>query len=162
MKGRALTVFSAFASLATAQGGALGTKADMVAHQPSSSAIGAWDMVQMIVALAVVFVLLKWALPKIVTKLNKKMGSSSSEGIRLEDSAMFAGCQLQVVSVKGRTLLIGATPNAVSCLADLTTSAKTHEPPAFFELVDRASDATPDFVSEADKVALERLSRLAI
>lgn len=148
----------ALSALCSAQSGALGTKADLVKSGTTGSAVGAWDLVQMIFALAVVFALLKWALPKLVTKLNKKMGSSSSESIRMEESAMFAGCQLQIVTVRGRTLLLGSSQAGVTCLADLTQNNGSKDEPAFFELVDKA---IVEPLSE-DMVALDRLNRLAI
>ncbi len=145
-------------SVAFAQSGSLGTKADLVSHAPASAAVGAWDVLQMIAALAIVFALLKWALPKIVAKMNRRMGSSSSDTIRLEESAMFGGCQLQIITVRGRTFLLGSTQAGVNCLADLSNPVQPKDEPAFFELVDSATESDP--TSNQDLLALERLKRL--
>ena len=164
MKGLSSVALFVLVTMSSAQSNVLGTKADIVKHVPTSSAVGVWDVVQMIVALAIVFALLKWALPKVVAKMNRRMGGSSSETIKLEESAMLGGCQLQIVTVRGRTLLLGASQAGVNYLADLSERTAERDEPAFFELVDQATEAdvTVDFVSESDRIAHERLSRLSI
>jgi flagellar biogenesis protein FliO len=141
--------------LANAQEPGLGTKPDLVVRTPeSSSIIGAWDLVQMVVALAIVFALLKWALPKIVSRMNKKLVAKDGSSITVEESASFGGGNLQIVTARGRTLLLSVSQSGVTCLADLTApKSETKEEPAFFEYVDRAID-------DKDRVALDRLDRL--
>lgn len=145
-----------FGVLTHAQG--LGTKPNLVVESPKSSGVGAMDLVQMVVALAIVFVLLKWALPKVVARMNKKLSTKEGSSISIEESASFGGGNLQIVSARGRTLLLCVSQSGVSCLADLTEAQPAKkEQPAFFELVDRAAvEMEPD----KDRVALDRLTRL--
>jgi flagellar biogenesis protein FliO len=135
----------------------LGTKADLVVKSPPSSpAVSGWDMVQMIVALGIVFALLKWALPKLVNKINRRVVTKDGSSISVEESASFGGGSLQIVTARGRTLLLCVSQSGVSCLADLTQESPTQEPTAFFEMVDKAVVE----VDDKDQVAFERLSRL--
>ena len=136
----------------------LGTKPDLVVRAPqNTSVIGAWDLVQMVVALVIVFALLKWALPKLVTRMNKKLSTKEGSTITVEESAGFGGGTLQIVSARGRTLLLCVSQTGVTCLADLTDGKKSPEEPAFFELVDKA---VVEPVEDKNRLALDRLSRL--
>jgi len=157
MRARLTVCAALLAPLCAAQDEALGTKADIVARAPQgSSVVNGWDLVQMVVALAVVFALLKWALPKVVARMNKRLVTKDGSSISIEESASFGGGNLQIVSARGRTLLLCVSQSGVTCLADLTSSDKPKDHPAFFELVDKAAVE----VSEKDLVAYDRLSRL--
>ncbi|HXH60005.1 MAG TPA: hypothetical protein VNI20_01460 [Fimbriimonadaceae bacterium] len=149
-----MTALLATASMGLAQSTAMGTKPDIVVQQPATSMVGPWDMVKMLVALLVVFALLKWALPKVVARMNKKLVTKSGSSITIEESASFGGGNLQIITARGRTLLICVTQTGVSCLADLTdSSGDGQEEPAFFEMVDKA-------LVDVDETALDRLNRL--
>ena len=151
----ALFALSATA-LSFAQG--IGTKPDLVVKTPQNSGgVGAMDMVQMVVALAIVFALLKWALPKLVSRMNKKISTKAGSSITIEESASFGGGNLQIVSARGRTLLLCVSQSGVSCLADLTDATPKKDEPAFFEMVDKA---VVEVVDEKDRIAYDRLSRL--
>lgn len=122
---------------------ALGTKADIVApSQPLSTnepVVGGMQFVQMIVALGLVFALLKFGLPKLVGKMGKRLSTPLNSSIQVEESANFGAGSLQVITARGKTLLIAVTQSGVSCLADLTDdSTKSAQEPAFFELFDSA------------------------
>ena len=135
----------------------LGTKSDLVVKSPqSTSVVSGWDMVQMVVALAIVFALLKWALPKLVAKMNRRVVTKEGSSISVEESASFGGGSLQIVTARGRTLLLCVSQSGVSCLADLSVAAPAKEEPAFFEMVDTAVVTMDD----KDKVAFDRLQRL--
>lgn len=135
----------------------LGTKTDLVVNAPQSGpAVSGWDMVQMIVALAIVFALLKWGLPKVVNKMNRRVVTKDGSSITVEESASFGGGSLQIITARGRTLLLCVSQSGVNCLADLTPEEKPKEEPAFFEMVDKAVVETND----KDQVAFERLARL--
>lgn len=156
----AAALFAMAASVAAlATGDALGTKPDLVVRSTSGGGgIGAWDLVQMAAALAIVFALLKWALPKVVAKMNRRLSVKDGATITIEESASFGGGNLQIVTARGRTLLLCVAQNGVTCLADLTDqSPKKADEPAFFELVDKA---VVEPVDDRDRIALERLSRL--
>lgn len=151
------TLSALFASALTmAQG--IGTKPDLVVKAPQNAGgVGVWDMVQMVVALGIVFALLKWALPKLVSRMNKKISTKSGSSITIEESASFGGGNLQIVTARGRTLLLCVSQNGVTCLADLTESTVKKDEPAFFEMVDQAVVQIAD---DKDRVALDRLTRL--
>ena len=114
------------------------TKPDMVAKAPASP-VPVLDLLQMLVALGIVFALVKWGLPKIVSKMGARLSTPVGSAIAIEESAAFGGGQLSVVNVRGRTLLLAVSPQGVTCLADLTTAAPARpEQPAFFEVLDNA------------------------
>jgi len=153
----------------------VGTKQDLVLPKSEAPAmVNGMQLVQMIVALAVVIFLLKWGLPKVLGKINSRLTTSVGSSIRVEESASFAAGNLYVVSVRGKTLLLSASPQGVSCLADITEDkAAKKEEPAFFEMLDAAKQAdeparaavrmeaeTPRPDVDDVQAALDRLSRL--
>ncbi len=147
-----------FSTSLFAQATNLGTKKDIRLDPPSksSSAIGAGDVFQMVIALAVVLFLLKFAVPKLVGKFGKRTVSGNQSGIQIEESAAFGTGHLNVVSVRGRSFLLAVTPTAVSFLADVTgpVSDTTAPNPAFFELLDSATaaEATVDRAEPTEEV----------
>lgn len=135
----------------------LGTKSDIVVKSPQAGpVVSGWDMVQMLVALGIVFALLKWALPKLVNKLNRRVVVKGGSSISVEESASFGGGSLQIVTARGRTLLLCVSQSGVTCLAELTPTEPAKEESAFFEMVDKAVVT----VDDKDQVAYERLARL--
>lgn len=154
-----------FCAQSLAQGGALGTKKSVVVGPGASgsSGLGGMQLLQMIVAIVIVVALLKWLLPKVLMRMNKRIGTAVGSSIEVEESATFAGGNLVVVRARSKTLLLCVSNQGVSCLADLTESAPQSDPPAFFELLDEARDKTPTtaVVETADiEAALGRLARL--
>lgn len=117
---------------------ALGTKSDLIAPQthapPSGPSI--WQFGPMIIALGIILMLLKFALPKALAKFNRKLSTPLNSPIVLEESAAFATGTLQVVTVRGNSLLLAITPQGVSCLAKLDPAPQQADEPAFFELLD--------------------------
>lgn len=151
--------------------GALGTKKDVALPAtkavPSGGALGGMQLIQLVVALGIVIAILKFILPKIVGKFNKRLTTSLGSSINIEESASFAGGSLFIVSARGKSLLISVTPQAVTCLSDLTASQP--EEKAFFEIVDEAKPYSPpaptsSAVASIDNgdvlAALDRLARL--
>src|SRR3954464_8369141 len=92
---------------------------------------------QMLVALGVDFLLLKLVMPKVVTKLNKKIVTKVGSAIQIEESAAFAGGSLYVVRAKSKTLLLSVATSGVTCLADLTPATAEPDMPTFKEIVDK-------------------------
>lgn len=172
----ASVVFLVGALESSAQGGTLGTKKDVLVGSGASGStagLGGMQLLQMIVAIAIVVGLLKWLLPKVLLRLNKRIGTGVGSSIEIEESATFAGGNLIVVKARGKTLLLCVSNSGVSCLADLTAAAPTPDPPAFFELLDEASASEPvprQAVVESEpavsaseiEAALGRLARLEI
>ncbi|MCB0824685.1 MAG: FliO/MopB family protein [Armatimonadetes bacterium] len=144
---------SAFAQEATTE--AIG-KADLVLPKTNtnSSVFSGWQFLQMLLALAIVFGLLKFMLPKVVAKMGKSLTSAGGSGIRILETANFGAGTLQVVEVHGKTLLLGVSQNGVNLITDLTeANPQKDSEPAFFELVDQAETQEE---TELEKVAVKR------
>ncbi|MCH7903879.1 MAG: flagellar biosynthetic protein FliO [Armatimonadetes bacterium] len=144
-----LTAIGAFgiSILAFAQDGALETtKPDILTKaQPSPTPVfNGLEMAQMFLALGMVFFLLKWALPRIAAKMNKRLVAKSGANIKLEEAASFGAGSLQVVEVRSKVLLLGVMPTGISFLAELTDEATEADEQAFFEMVDEANERPTD------------------
>lgn len=128
----------------------MGTKADSATTSVQGApGIGVMPLFQMLIALGIVLVLLKFGLPKIAGKLNKKLVTNINGGIKIEESANFAGGSLYVVSARSKTLLLSVAQSGVTCLADLTdNTTKPTEAPVFMEILDVAKQ-NPDLPSFA-------------
>ena len=179
---RALTTLatSALGAVAFAGDALSGMKADPLTSGASASGsggVGFMALVQMVVALAIVQVVVKYALPKFASTFNKRLATGTGSSIKVEESAAFAGGNLYVVSVRGKDLLLSASASGVVCLADLTEGPTQSEPLGFDEMLE-AAHAVPvtravvevpvqeqpaEEVSSGDRIAdaLKRLERLA-
>lgn len=164
---RLLSVMLATPAFAGAQ--SLGTKTETAALAGGGSPVGVMPLLQMLIALGIVFGLLKFGLPKIASRLNKHLATPLNSSIRIEESANFAGGALYLVNVKHRTLLLSVGSHGVNCLADVTEGSTTPEAPTFRELVESAPEweptepqpeTDPTLSTDAIKAALDRLSRL--
>jgi flagellar biogenesis protein FliO len=130
--------------LAQETNNSLGTKGDLIkpeapATQAAGPNLGFAQFLPMIVALIIIFVLLKFVAPKLIGKFNKRLTTPLNSPIILEESANFATGNLQVVSVRGKSLLLAITPQGVTCLAEVPNKAQEDSVPAFFELLDKES-----------------------
>ncbi len=93
----------------------------------------------MLLAVGIVIFLLKAVLPKIASKVNKKLVTNSTSTLKIEESANFAGGSLYVVRARRKTLLLGVNGTAVTCLADLTEAEDAEPlPKTFDEILDNA------------------------
>ena len=137
---RILVIASMFtAALSAAQDGMLGTKAGGSSQfVPSNSSGG--GLLQMIFAVVIVMVLMKVFLPKLMTKFGSKLSTGLNSAIKIEESASFAGGSLHLVTVQGRKLLLGSTPQSITTLADLGEVTKPDPGPTFMELVEAAPE----------------------
>lgn len=152
-----VTVLEILSVSAFAGPGMLGTKSDM-APTTSGSPVGIMPLVQMLVALAIVAGLVKWVLPKMLGKVVK--GPKNGE-ITVESTIGLGAGTAHIVSVRGRTLLIGVTANSMTTLAELSE----HDA-SFDETFARAAIEvpfevpTPAAPSDDVALALARLRRL--
>lgn len=121
----------------------LGTKGDLVQPEittkSSSPDLGFAQFLPMIVALIIIFVLLKFVAPKMIGKFNKRLTTPLNSPIILEESANFATGNLQVVTVRGKSLLLAITPQGVTCLSEVPSKSPEDPTPAFFEILDKQS-----------------------
>jgi flagellar biogenesis protein FliO len=128
--------------------GAFGTKSSGGAGTTAAMSNGGpsiFSILQMIIAVAIVVGLMKYVLPKVVSKMGGKLTTTLNGGIRIEESATFPGGNLYVVTVSDRKLLLGATAQSISTLADLGPVVKPNPGPAFLDYLDTAdiSKVTP-------------------
>ena len=156
-----------------------GTKTDPAGSASSvqSAGAGLGPLFNVLVALGIVYALIRFALPKVMAKLNKRLVTSTGSPIRIEESASFAGGSLYVVSARGKTLLLAAGAQGVQCLSDLTEAVFAPPPETFGEMVERelsaSSKAAVNVENPASQeirqtqpegewtAALERLERIA-
>ncbi len=118
-------------------------------------------LIQMAIALAIVLALLKFVLPKMVGKMNKKLVTSTASALNIEESATFAGGTLYIVRARSKTLLLSVSTQGVNCLADITEpTIAIEEKTEFEEIIDNEPGQTlPNTAVIED--ALARLERLA-
>jgi flagellar biogenesis protein FliO len=126
----------------------------------ASSGIGISEMLQMLLALGVVLLFLRYLLPKWMTRLHTRIQSRPNSSIQIEDSATFGSARIYVVHVKGKTFLLCAAAQGVHCLADLTNApetAKREEPeaPLFFEMLDQSRNSLQE---ESPNVTVDKES----
>lgn len=119
-----------------------GTKRDVLAATGGSGS-SMMPLFQMLIALGIVFTLLKFGLPKLASKLNKKLVTGTNSSIQIEESANFAGGSLYIVTARGKTLLLSVGTNGVSNVADLTPASKPTEQPVFNEILDQSVAVAP-------------------
>ena len=160
-------------SFAFGEDGILGTKGDASSALQGPTSSGG-SLLQMIIAVLVVFGLMKFMLPKVMAKFGGKLNTGVGSSIKIEESASFQGGTLYLVSVKDRSLLLGVAGTSITMLADLGNTNKPDPGPAFMDILDRA-DETKAFntqpiveaetieyavVETRDPQAMEALQRL--
>lgn len=158
-------------SYAVAGEGILGTKTQPISAPSAGSPVSGMAFVQMAVALAVVYLALRFVLPKALVRVNRRINPGLGSGIRIEESATFAGGTMHIVQARGKTLLVAVGNGQVACLADLTEPpTATPEPLTFQEMMDGAMgghavaevpETRPEPSAEDVEAALRRLNRLA-
>jgi flagellar biogenesis protein FliO len=127
-------------SFALADDGMLGTKGDGASALQGPTSSGG-SLLQMIIAVLVVFGLMKYFLPKMISKFGGKLNPGLGSSIKIEESASFQGGTLYLVSVKDRSLLLGVSGTNISTLADLGSSNKPDLGPTFMEILDVADES---------------------
>jgi flagellar biogenesis protein FliO len=131
----------------------------------SAAPISALPIIQMLLALGLVLALVKWVIPMFLKKYGPRLTSKSSGGIHITETAALGQTTLAVVTVKGRTFLLGASAQQVNCLADLTEAQIAQEAlPTFAELLDGEKRVEPKPTNPMGDLAgqLERLKSLGL
>ncbi|MCS7065533.1 MAG: flagellar biosynthetic protein FliO [Fimbriimonadales bacterium] len=106
--------------------GALGTRGDTPLRTATPSG-GGYAWLQMTLALVLVAVGLRYGLPRLIGWAGKAgVGSRLDGEIRLLESRAVPGGSLLMVKARDRLLLIGATPQGMQLLADLTAQSEWH------------------------------------
>lgn len=131
--------------LSAAQGqGFPGAKPDPASDFSQSSGGGMGALFNVLLALGIVYGLLRYAMPKVLARMNKRLVTGAGSAIKVEESASFAGGSLYVVSARGKAILLSVGAQGVRFLADLTETPKAAESPSFGDLVERELQATND------------------
>ncbi len=135
----------------------LGTKTDIKTQDSNvgQPIVQPMDMIQMIAAVVIVGLLIKWVLPKIVGKFGKRMSTPLGSIIEVQESIPFGAGQLQIIQVRNKSLLLCVTATGANLIADLTeTESKDHcanPPEAFFDMLDRASEKEDLAIADSDE-----------
>lgn len=143
--------------------GPLGTKSGVVGSTAGQTG-GVASLFQMLIALGLVLLALKWILPKVAARLNKKLVTTTTGSIVVEESAQFAGGSLYVVRARSKTLLLNVGGTGVTCLADI--SEPPVQEPTFPDFLDAMPGNPPEEFTAAviespdsEHSALDRLNR---
>lgn len=112
-----------------------GTKADPSPSPTQAPGLGFMPFLQMMFALGIVLVLVKFLMPKLLGGLNKKIVAKSGGGIEIEESATIGGGQLYVVNVRDKSLLLCASQSGVTCLTELGPKKPKVEQPLFMDIL---------------------------
>ena len=124
-----------------------GLRDDPVPPFNGGGGIGFAQVFQMLLALVVVLFIVKWVAAKYLTKFAKTGAAKSSGELKIEQAATVSGGQILLMTVRGRTLLVGVGASGFATLADLTEEDTSDDSP------------TPKSEADFDKV-LNRLKRL--
>jgi flagellar biogenesis protein FliO len=145
--------------------GAFGTRAGAPIQRVASPDASPNGWVQLGVALLIVAVGLRWGLPRLMRWAGKTGDGSPLDGqIRILETRSAVGGSLMLVKARDKLLLIGATPQGMHLLADLTDTLPTPEPvpiaeSAFEQVLREARPAAPplDLQQEAAAYVQSRL-----
>ena len=121
-----------------------GAKPDPASNFSQSSSGGMGALFNVLLALGIVYGLLRYAMPKVLARMNKRLVTGAGSAIKVEESASFAGGSLYVVSTRGKTILLAVGAQGVRFLTDLTETPTAPEAPSFGDLVERELIATGD------------------
>lgn len=114
--------------------------------------IGFQSLAQLLIALAIVVILIRWLVPKYAAKYGKKsVATGLNVDIQEIGTVALGVSQAHLVQVRGRTLLLGSSAQGLTLLADLTEDDGTFLLPS--PVANEPSQA--DFES-----LLERLKKL--
>ena len=147
--------------------GAFGTRAGAPIQRVASPDASSAGWAQLGVALLIVAVGLRWGLPRLLRWAGKTGDGSAIDGqIRILETRSAIGGSLMLVKARDKLLLIGATPQGMHLLADLTDTLPKPEPTplaesAFEQVLRTARPAAPppDLQQEAAAQVQTRLQQ---
>lgn len=129
--------------------------------QEAAGGIGFQSLAQLLIALAIVVILIRWLVPKYASKFAKK-SKLSSYNPDIEELGMvtLGPNQAHLIKVRGRTLLVGSGTQGVSLLADLTEDSGVFHLPIMEPAATEPRAYVESNQADFDSV-LERLNRLS-
>jgi flagellar biogenesis protein FliO len=145
--------------------GAFGTRAGAPIQRVASPDNASTGWAQLGIALLIVAVGLRWGLPRLMRWAGKTGDGSPLDGqIRILETRSAVGGSLMLVKARDKLLLIGATPQGMHLLADLTDTLPKPEPTpiaesAFEQVLREARPTAPplDLQQEAAAYVQSRL-----
>jgi flagellar biogenesis protein FliO len=109
--------------------GAFGTRAGAPIQRVASPDASSAGWAQLGIALLIVAVGLRWGLPRLLRWAGRTGDGSPVDGqIRIIETRSAVGGSLMLVKARDKLLLIGATPQGMHLLADLTDTLPKPEP----------------------------------
>lgn len=153
--------------------GALGTRDSSPLRTTATSPVEATNLIQMVIALGIVLVILRYGLPKLLKWGAKAgLGSKLDGEIRILETRAITGGSVHLVRVRGRLLLLGSTAQGIQLLADLTGTQEplsVSEPSEFDRWLRQSERSNTTAAVESDEragvqqgllTAAEQLKRL--
>ncbi len=113
----ALPLYTAFGLTAYAQAQELGLKPETAPPPLPAPVITPASLLQMLIALAIVVLLLRFALPKLLQRIPKNLTPSSGRVVVLDATPTPYG-HLYLVKAVDRMLLLGISPQTISVLCE--------------------------------------------
>ncbi len=130
--------------------------------QSASGGIGFQSLFQLMLALAIVVILIRWLVPKYAAKFGKKANPVSNIADLEEVGVVTLGlATAHLVRVRGRSLLLGSSPQGVTLIADLTEDPGVFHLPRPDQQVSLTATESTGVPSDFESV-LERLNRLGV
>lgn len=140
-----------------------GLKEDPVQTFSHPGAPVGWQSIfQLLIALAIVIAIVKWVVPKYAGKAARKFTSKTNE-LQVIEAAELATGQILLVKTHNKLLLIGATAQEFSLLADLTESdlnVPLHQASFSGFSLEGTLPKNPSIVKDSFKELVARLQRL--
>lgn len=153
--------------------GALGTRdSNPLRTTTTASPVGATNLIQMVIALGIVLVILRYGLPKLLKWGAKTgLGSKLDGEIRILETRAITGGSVHLIRVRGRLLLLSSTAQGIQLLADLTNPQEPapSEPSEFDRWLRQSERSNTTAAVESDEragvqqgllTAAEQLKRL--
>lgn len=116
--------------------------------------VGIASAFQMILALVVVVLLVKFLVPKFLGKMFKKTSTDLGPDFETIQTTQIGGQQMHLVKVRNKTLLLGTSQHGLNLIADLTEEQTVYNLP----VVEKTD--SHETVDNFDDM-LERLKRLS-
>jgi flagellar biogenesis protein FliO len=140
-----------------------GLKEDPVQNFSHAGAPVSWQSIlQLLVALAIVIAIVRWVVPKYAGKAARRFTTKSNELSVIEAANLSTG-QILLVRVHHKLLLIGATSQEFSLLADLTEndlSVSLHDASISGFSLEGSLPKDPSVVRASFRELVSRLQRL--
>jgi len=142
------------------------TKQDAVNTTSASSPAPWMPMVQLAITIAVVYCFIRFAGPKLLSKVGGKLNPKQDSLLQIQESATLAQGSLYVVSIYGQQYLVGAANSGINCLANLTEARMAFDSEqVFFEKLDDQIKEAPEEwhisneIAEVTATSLDEISR---